>query len=101
MAKFNIAVDHELTRQDAVLKLRTFSDSLRSEVHGHVSEVEEQWDENGNLSFSFRALGFKVSGQMVTCETQVTVVGTLPFAALPFRGAIESQVAKKHKEAFD
>ena len=100
MAKFNIAIDHELTRQDAVIKLQNFSEYLKKDFPVEVSEMDEQWDEQGNLNFSFKALGFKVSGRMVTCDSQVTVVGTLPFAALPFRGAIESQVAERLKEAF-
>lgn len=85
MAKFNIAIDHNLTRQIAVSKLQTFSESLRSQIRAEVTEVEERWDDDGNLSFSFKAMGFAVSGQVVTCESQVTVAGTLPFAALPFR----------------
>ena len=44
-------------------------------------------------------MGFKISGTLVTCEQKVTVAGDLPFAALPFRGAIESQIENKVKEA--
>jgi len=44
-------------------------------------------------------MGFKISGSMVTCEQKVTVAGDLPFAALPFRGVIETQIAEKVREA--
>lgn len=99
MAKFNVVVDHETERQQAVTRLKTFSDRIREEAPVEVSEVEENWDDSGNLSFSFKAMGFTISGSMVTCDQKVTVVGKLPFAALPFRGAIESQIAEKVKEA--
>lgn len=99
MAKFNIAVPHELKRDDAVSKLKSFSDEARSAAANQVSDLTEDWDDKGNLKFSFKALGFKVSGQMVTCEQSVTVVGDFPFAALPFRGAIESQLIEKIKQA--
>lgn len=99
MAKFNIAVPHEMERNHAVAKLKNFSDQAKSMAEGQVTDLVEDWDESGNLSFSFKALGFKVSGQMVTCEQQVTVVGDFPFAALPFRGAIESQLKDKIKQA--
>lgn len=99
MAKFNVTVDHEVHREVAVTRLRGFSDHMRKEVPVEVTEVIEEWDDQGNLTFSFKALGFKVSGSMVTCERQVTVHGTIPFAALPFRGAIESQIADKVREA--
>ena len=98
MAKFNIEIQHQLERDVVVTKLRSFSDEMRERVMVQVSEVTEEWDDQGNLNFSFRAMGFTVSGQMVTCEKQVTVFGDLPFAALPFRGAIQSQVEQKIRD---
>jgi hypothetical protein len=98
MAKFNIKVQHQLEREVVVNKLRNFSDEMRDRMMVQLSEISEVWDDEGNLDFSFKAMGFKVSGQMVTCEKQVTVFGELPFAALPFRGAIESQVEQKIRE---
>jgi len=99
MAKFNVVVDHETERTQAVTRLRTFSDRIRDEAPVEVSEVEEKWDASGNLSFSFKAMGFKISGSMIACDQKVTVAGNLPFAALPFRGVIETQIAEKIKEA--
>lgn len=99
MAKFNVVVDHSIEREDAVARLRGFSDRMREEVPIEVTEVVETWDENGNLTFAFKAMGFKISGSVVTCQQSVTVVGTIPFAALPFRGAIESQIAEKVQDA--
>ena len=99
MAKFNVVVDHQIQRQQAVESLRTFSDHIRKESPVEVSEVEENWYDSGNLNFSFKAMGFTISGSMVTCDQKVTVAGKMPFAALPFRGAIESQIEEKVKEA--
>jgi hypothetical protein len=99
MAKFNVVVDHQVQREEAVTKLRQFSNRMREVVAVEVTEIEETWDQSGNLLFSFKALGFKVSGSMVTCASKVTIIGSLPFAALPFRGAIENQIAEKVKEA--
>jgi len=99
MAKFNVIVEHVVQREVAVTRLQGFSDRMREEAPVEVSEVEEVWDESGNLSFSFKALGFKISGSMITTHTEITIDGKLPFAALPFRGAIESQIADKVREA--
>lgn len=99
MAKFNVVVIHEIHRELAVTRLRGFAEKVRDDAPVEVSELEEIWDDHGNLEFSFRALGFKVSGSMVTCETKVTVIGNLPFAALPFRGAIENQIADQVRAA--
>lgn len=99
MAKFNVAVPHGAPRQTAVTKLRSFADQIRDSSAIEVTDVQETWDENGNLEFSFKAMGMSISGKMAVCEENVTVSGTIPFAALPFRGAIESQIAEKIREA--
>ena len=99
MAKFNVVVDHEIERDEAVSRLKVFSDMIREKMPVEVSDVEETWDDTGNLIFSFKAMGFRIAGKMVTCTQQVTIIGDIPFAALPFRGAIESQIADKVREA--
>jgi hypothetical protein len=101
MAKFNVIVDHSINRDEAVSRLKGFSNRMRDEVPIEVTEVVETWDDSGNLVFAFKALGFRISGSVVTCQESVTIVGDLPFAALPFRGAIESQIAEKIKEAIE
>lgn len=99
VAKFNVVVDHTIERDEAVSRLKGFSDRMRDEVPVEVTDVVETWDDAGNLAFAFRALGFSISGSVVTCHESVTIIGNLPFAALPFRGAIENQIAEKIKEA--
>ncbi len=88
-----------MQRHQAIEKLVYFSDQIRGEMPVDVTDVEENWDHEGNLEFSFKAMGLKIQGQMVTCDSQVTVQGSLPFAALPFRGAIENAVKEKIIEA--
>lgn len=89
-----------MQRQQAVDRLVGFADQLRSTIPTEVNNVEEQWDNDGNLYFSFTAMGMKIDGSMVTCESQVTVSGKIPFAALPFRGAIESAIRERLQSAF-
>ena len=99
MAKFNVAVEHGKTRDEVVEKLRGFADLIKEKMPAQVSEVSEDWDDDGNLLFAFKASGFNISGKMVTNDNQVTVSGDLPFAALPFRGMLETTVAEKIREA--
>ncbi len=99
MASFNVVVVHDSDRAVVISRLQDFSQQLQEDMPVQVSEVQESWDEDGNLVFAFEALGFSVSGTMMTCDVQVKVSGKLPFAALPFRGAIENQVAEKIREA--
>lgn len=99
MAKFNVAVAHGVPRQTAATKLRSFADQIRDSAAIEVTDVQEAWDVDGNLEFAFKAMGLSISGTMTVCDDNVTVAGTIPFAALPFRGAIESQIAENIREA--
>jgi hypothetical protein len=78
-----------------VEQLQVYSAHVRSQMPVDVSDVNEDWDESGNLRFSFKAMGLAFSGTIVTCEERVTVDGKLPIAALPFRGVIENQVEER------
>ena len=99
MAKFNVIVDHEDRRDQVVDRLKSLADRFQEEMTVDISVLEEEWDESGNLAFAFKAMGFKITGTVVTCESSVTVMGQIPFAALPFRGALESQIREKVIEA--
>lgn len=99
MPKFSVTVDHSSERSLAVQKLREHFEASKEAVAEQVSNVVESWDEAGNLDFSFSALGFNVKGRMETGDDQVSVKGELPFAALPFRGALENQIAERIRDA--
>jgi len=101
MPKFNVNVPHEIDRTEAITKLKSFMEAARADSPVELSDIKEDWDESGNLDFAFSAMGFRIAGQMVTESLQVSIKGELPFAALPFRGAIENQLASKIKEAID
>jgi len=99
MPKFNVSVDHETPRPDAIAKLKNFSEKVRADSPVELTDISETWDDDGNLQFAFKAMGMTVSGSVVTSDSQVVVAGTLPFAAVPFRGQIEQQIKKQVESA--
>ena len=99
MASFKVQVPHQLSREDAAARLKEHSERARADMPREISELVEEWDDQGNLEFSFSAMGFAVKGAMVSCNDAVTVSGKIPFAALPFRGLIESQLVKRIETA--
>ncbi len=99
MAKFKVAVDHSLQREAAVTRLQGFSEKVRENAPVEVTDLKEDWDENGNLEFAFKAMGFAITGFVETSDIDVKVTGDLPFAALPFRGMIEKEVENQIREA--
>jgi len=68
MPKFNIDLAHGQDRAAVVEKLRSFLQSAIDDKPDVVSEVEESWDDEGNLDFAFSAMGFRVAGKVVTDE---------------------------------
>ena len=99
MPKFSVNVPHQIQRGEAVEKLKTFMEAARKDSPVELSGIEETWTEDGNLDFAFSAMGFRIAGKMLTEPEQISVTGSLPFAALPFRGALENQLAEKIREA--
>ncbi|MBX3416845.1 MAG: polyhydroxyalkanoic acid system family protein [Pirellulaceae bacterium] len=99
MPNFSVQVPHDEEPAIVAERLREFSQKVRSMTTITVTEIVEVWDEHGNLDFSFKAMGFSISGRMESRVAVVHVQGSLPFAALPFRGAIEREVAAKIREA--
>ena len=101
MPKFNVNVPHEIERDEAIEKLKSFMVDAKQNAPVELKDVEETWDEKGNLAFAFSAMGFRIAGQMVTEGKEIAVSGELPFAAMPFRGALETQLATKIREAIE
>ena len=98
MPKFCVVVQHELERQECIVRLRGFSERVISTAPIELSDLIESWDEDGNLEFAFTAMGMRISGCVQTTVDQVTVDGRMPLAAAMFRGAIEHQIAEKIRE---
>ena len=92
MPKIQFSVAHEHDKATAVEKLKSFSTEMRSNLPDGVSDVEESWSDDGNLEFKISGMGMEISGTLVPGDNDVRVDGNLPFAALPFRGMIESQL---------
>jgi len=92
MASFQTRFEHQQTPAAVSQKLRRFSEIISADLPAGVSDVSESWNSDGSLDFQFKAMGMSLAGTMTVGNDHVLVKGTMPFAALPFRGAIESQI---------
>ncbi|MBU4284669.1 polyhydroxyalkanoic acid system family protein [Patescibacteria group bacterium] len=66
---------------------------------GIITEVQQHWEGN-TLFFSFKAMGFSVSGEATAEDYLVVVKAKLPFAAVIFKGKIEAIFKEKAQELF-
>lgn len=94
MPKMNISVAHEMGRDEACQRLRGFLNLVKERYQDQVSNLEEEWTES-TLVFGFTTYSFNIRGQLVVDEDQVNLDGELPFAAMMFKGRIESEIREQ------
>ena len=94
MPRLNMAVNHALEPTEVVDRLKRFLDMVRRQYESQLSDYEENWSEQSG-SFRFRAMGFKIDGNVVVEAEEVRIDGSLPLAALMFKGKIEETIRQQ------
>ena len=94
MPKFQMEVPHELSADEGRSRLERFIESLQSRFQDKVSDLEQSWNDN-TLSFAFKTFGFKIAGAIASLDKKLAVTGDIPFAALMFKGKIESEIREQ------
>ena len=100
MPKIEMQLDHELNQDEALERIKQFIPQLKIQQADKISDVEENWSGNkGN--FKFKAMGFKVSGNLTVENNKIDIVGDIPFLALPFKQQIEETISKQAKQLLE
>jgi len=94
MPSMNLKVEHSLTQEEARERLQRFLELVKAQYGSHVSNLEEEWNENF-LRFAFSAMGFSTSGKVTVEATEVVVDSKIPLAAMMVRGKIESTIREQ------
>lgn len=97
MPTIKISTPHKLGVDEAKKRIKNLISEVRGQFHQHVSDVKENWSENQG-DFSFKAMGFAVSGNLKVQPTTADMEIKIPLAALPLKGRIESQISAKAEE---
>ena len=97
MPSIKLSVPHKLGADEAKKRITQLISETRSQFGHSVSDVQESWQDNRG-TFSFRAIGFSVSGNLQVEPTTVDVDINLPFAALPFKSRVENEISKRATE---
>jgi len=89
--KINLEIPHQLSAEEARSRLERFTETLPQD---QVSDLEQSW--NGNtLTFGFKTFGIKIDGDLTAVDEKLLVNVELPFAAMMFKGKIESGIKKQ------
>ncbi len=94
MPKFQLEIPHTLSAEEAKARLERFIESLQAKFQDKVSDLSQSWDDN-TLSFGFKTFGFKIAGAIAASENKLDVSGDIPFAAMMFKGKIETEIREQ------
>jgi len=96
MPSIKLSLPHTLGAAEAKTRISKISDDARAQFGGMVTDAKQDW--NGNVgTFSFRAMGFNVAGQLDVQPSLVNIELNLPLAALPFMSKVEEQMKTRAK----
>ncbi len=96
MPKMDVRVPHQLTQEEAASRIRNLIGELKQKFGGRIHNLQETWSGSGG-TFSFETMGFNLSGTLSVGASEVRIEGSLPLAALPFRGMVEEAILEKAK----
>jgi len=97
MPKINLTVPHTLGQEEAKRRVASLMADSRTRFADKISNAVESW--NGNIeSFSFKAMGFSVSGTLEVQPAQILIEMSLPLAAYPLKGRIENEILTHARE---
>lgn len=91
MPKLEMAVPHHLAQDEAVKRIKNLLNNLKTEHADRICDLQEEWDGHTG-TFRFSAMGFPLSGTLTVNKSRIEISGHLPFAAMLFKGKIESAI---------
>jgi putative polyhydroxyalkanoate system protein len=91
MPKFGVRVPHQLSKDEARSRLERFIEMIEQKYADKVSELQQSWD-GDTLKFHFKTYGIPLDGGITVSDSELNMAGDLPFAAVMFKGKIESEI---------
>ena len=95
MPGFKVEVPHNLGQDEAANRVKSLLDHLRDRFEGQIKDMEQHWSEDDVMKFSFKTVGVNIKGEMDIQPNSVVIHGDLPFAAMLFKGRIESSIREE------
>ena len=91
MPNLLVSVAHQLSQDEALQRVQRAIVQAKSQNSDKIGELKESWD--GYVGkFRITVMGHSASGSLTVNPSEVTVEGTLPLIASPFRSTIEARV---------
>jgi len=95
MPGFKVEVPHSLGQEEAANRVKSLLEQLRGQFEGQIKDMQQTWTDEDVMQFSFKTAGLVIKGEMDVQPNSVLVHGDLPFAAMLFKGRIESSIKQE------
>ena len=97
MPRVNMSIGHELPSAEALKRIKRLLAHTKKQYGEHISDLKESW-KGSTGEFSFRVMGFLVEGTLDVRNREVVLDGKVPWAAMPFKGKIETMIREEAEE---
>jgi hypothetical protein len=94
-----VCIPHRTTKDKALEQLKAHSSKLMARFGSEVSGLQQEWHEN-QMTFSFTARGFSITGMLMVADEQVDLEINLPMLARLMEGQIRDRVTESIQEIF-
>ena len=95
MPKLDISVDHALPQQEAIDRIKNLMPKIQAKYKDMVKDIEDNWVDDSTLKFAFRTMGMNIDGVVKVLADKVDLQGSVPFAAMMFKGKIEAGIREE------
>ena len=95
MPKITVSKNHNLDHSVVTALLKSKMAAALQEHAKSVSNFSERWTDDNTMEFAFKAMGFSISGLLKSLPGNVSVVTTVPLAAMMVKGMIESRLSEE------
>jgi Putative polyhydroxyalkanoic acid system protein (PHA_gran_rgn) len=96
MSKLSMNIPHNLSKEEALTRIKGMLNNLKSQQADMISNVKEEWN-NDEGTFAFTAKGFDLSGKIQVNDSSIDIDAQVPFAVSLFSGKIKSLISDQAK----
>ena len=97
MSSLKLSIPHDLSREEALTRIKNLFSKLRVEQKDKISNVTESW-ENETGKFEFSVSGFNLKGVINVQPSTIDIDAQVPMAVSLFAGKIKQVIEKEAKE---
>ena len=99
MPGLNVSMPHQLSQPEALQRVKSMLEKIKSEHEDKISNLQQEWNGNKGV-FSFQVMGFAVSGTLSVQDRAVELDSEIPLPAMLFKSKIKSIIEEEGKKLF-